>query len=338
MIKRTAILFLGLFLLAAPGQAEEKAAVASIGSWKVTLPEVDKSLAGKLQKIQEQLYTLRLEQIQVMVEDRLLTLEADAEGLSVDQLLEEKVTKKTPQVSEADVSAFIKKNSKRLPNKGKGMEKRVQEYLQEQQSEAALANYLMGLARKYDAKIDLTAPEPHRFHVRGPEDLAKGNPDAPITIIEFSDFECPYCQRVQPALEELSKQYGDKIRLIFRHYPLPFHKKAPKASEASQCAADQGAFWPYHDLLFENQKAMELENLKEHAKELKLDIEAFNNCLDQGIYSARVAKDMEEGQRLGVTGTPAFFINGLMVEGSQPKEIFQKMIDGELARLEKEAK
>ena len=159
-----------------------------------------------------------------------------------------------------------------------------------------------------------------------------GSPDAKVEIVEFADFECHFCAKAHETVMGVMKSYGDKVRLVFRHYPLSFHAKAPKAAEATACADEQGKFWELHDVLFESQE-LAVEALKMQAKRTGLDEEKFNSCLDSGRTAPLVKRDMTAGQQVGVSGTPAFFINGFMLSGAQPEEAFRKLIDAELARL-----
>lgn len=170
------------------------------------------------------------------------------------------------------------------------------------------------------------------YEVSADDDPFIGPKDAKITLIEFSDFECPYCQKVVPTMKELAKTYGDKIKIVFRNFPLDFHPNAKTAALASECADDQGKFWPYHDKLFENQKKLDLESLKSYAKELGFNTSEFNKCLDSKKYEAEVAKDAQDGQNASVSGTPTFFINGRKVEGAQPIDQFKKVIEEELKK------
>ncbi len=162
------------------------------------------------------------------------------------------------------------------------------------------------------------------------DDPSIGPKDAPITIIEFSDFQCPFCARAAPTVKQILKEYDGKVRFVYRDFPLSFHQNAQKSAEAAECADEQGKFWEYHDKLFENQNALEISNLKQYAKDLGLDSSKFDSCLDSGKYTKEVEKDTEDGQKYGVTGTPAFFINGKLVSGAQPFKNFATIIDSEL--------
>ncbi len=159
----------------------------------------------------------------------------------------------------------------------------------------------------------------------------RGDPNAQVTIIEFSDFQCPYCGSVAPTIKQVLQEYEGKVKLYYKHFPLSFHEFAQKAAEASECAADQGRFWEYHDKLFENQEALDEASLKQYAKDLGLDSARFDSCLDSGQKASLVQSDFDEGQANGVSGTPAFFINGRMLVGAQPYSAFKQAIDAALA-------
>jgi protein-disulfide isomerase len=161
----------------------------------------------------------------------------------------------------------------------------------------------------------------------GPNDQFKGPKNAPITIVEFSDFQCPFCNRVNPTLAALQKKYGDKIRIVFKHNPLSFHKDAPLASQAALAAGEQGKFWEMHDLLFKNMRALKRDNLDSYAQELGLNMDKFKAALDSGKFKAQVDADIAQARSLGATGTPTFFINGKKLRGAQPQASFERVID-----------
>lgn len=164
------------------------------------------------------------------------------------------------------------------------------------------------------------------------DDYIKGDENAPVTLVEWSDFQCPYCGRVTPTLDKILKDYDGQVKLIFRHFPLSFHENAQKAAEASECAGAQGKFWEMHDLMYENQSALSVDDLKGYAVDLGLNVTTFNDCLDNGTYEQKVKDDFTEGTKVGVQGTPATFVNGTMVSGAQPYESFAAAIDAALAK------
>jgi protein-disulfide isomerase len=160
----------------------------------------------------------------------------------------------------------------------------------------------------------------------------KGPKNAPITIVAFSDFQCPFCSRVVPTLKELEKQYEGKVRVAFKHQPLPFHNNARIAAAASMAANEQGRFWEMHDKMFANQGALDRANLERYAEELKLDMGKFKSALDSNKYEAQISKDSSEGSQIGANGTPTFFINGRQLVGAQPIESFKAIIEEELKK------
>jgi protein-disulfide isomerase len=166
------------------------------------------------------------------------------------------------------------------------------------------------------------------------DDPAQGPQDAPVTMIEFSDFQCPYCARFQQdTLPQILSNYGDKIRFVYRDFPLTgLHANAQNAAEASECADDQGKYWEYHDILFQNQAALDVQSLEGYAASLGLDTAAFNDCLTSHKYEQEVNKDLQDGENAGVQGTPSFFINGTLITGAQPYAAFQAAIEAALQK------
>lgn len=182
-------------------------------------------------------------------------------------------------------------------------------------------------------------PTPKTVTIDADDNPAKGPADAKVTIVEFSDFQCPYCGRfVQQTLPQILSNYGDKVRFVFMNFPLTsIHENAQKAAEAGECANEQGAFWQFHDIMFQNQSALTVDNLKSYAAQLNLDTAKFNECLDSGKMADAVAADMAVAEKAatdaGLTrfGTPAFFINGNSLQGAQPYDVFKAAIDAALA-------
>lgn len=176
------------------------------------------------------------------------------------------------------------------------------------------------------------APEPEpaakqTFNITK-SDHVRGDFNAPITLVEFSDFECPFCERHYPTMNQIISNYKGKVRLVYKHFPLSFHPNAQKAAEAAECASEQGKFWEYHDKLFTNQpNGLSTDKFKQWAGELKLNAKKFNDCLDTGKYAAKVKADAQEGAQKGVNGTPATFVNGQLVSGAVPYEQFKQIID-----------
>ena len=315
----------------APKPAQPAGAVAMVGEDPITAAEFEKMAGSKLFAVRTQEYNQKRALLEDVIDKRLLEKEGKARGISADELLRVEVESKVPAVTEAEQKDFYEKNKPRFGNTPEADAlKQIEGGLRQQRARERQAAFTKELRDKAGVRILL---DPPRVAVSPGDDPAKGPATAPITIVEFSDFQCPYCSRVNPTLKQVEEKYGDKLRVVFRDFPLvQIHKDASKAAEAAQCAHDQGKFWEMHDKLFSNQSKLQVEGLKQSATEIGLDATAFNQCLDSGKFAAEVQKDAEEGASYGVTGTPAFFINGRMLSGAQPLEAFVTVIDEELAR------
>ncbi len=159
-----------------------------------------------------------------------------------------------------------------------------------------------------------------------------GNPNAPVTIVEFSDFQCPFCKRADPTLRKIREEYGDRVRIAFKHMPLSIHPQAPAAHAAAEAAHRQGRFWEMHDKIFENQRDLKPATFERYARELGLDVERFKRDASSKEVQARIDEDLRQAQQLSVTGTPSFFINGRFLSGAQPFVNFKALIDSELEK------
>ncbi len=312
--------------------ADEAAAggevVATVGEAVITRAELEQAAAAELRQVEQQRYEILARGLEQAVADKLLELEAASRGVSTEELLNAEVDAKLTPPGDAEVDAFYEQNKSRINQPKEQIADRIRQFLEQQGREQALEGYLAGLRDKYAVDTFLepmrVAVEADGFPTRGPE-------GAPVTVVEFSDFECPYCSRVVPALDKVKEVYGDKVRLVFRQFPLNnIHPNAQKAAEASLCAHDQGKFWPMHDAMFGNQRQLGVEQLKQAAAGLGLDGEKFAACLDSDSKAEMVQKDLEAGMAAGVSGTPAMFINGRPLSGAQPFEAIAAIIDEEL--------
>ncbi|MDD9988986.1 MAG: DsbA family protein [Spirochaetaceae bacterium] len=262
-----------------------------------------------------------------LVRARLLTLEADRLGIT-EQTLQARIDGAAEPVTEADVSAFHRQRGLTQPLAD--IAPQIRGYLQQQAVDAARASAYGQMERRYAVAYLL---EPLRYEVAADGFPSSGPADAPVTIVEFSDFECPYCARLLPILEQVKRQYAGRVRVVYRHYPLiGIHPNAWKAAEAALCAGEQGRFWALHDLMFSEQGALTLPDLKEKAARLELDSETFNQCLDSGRRYDEVLADVRAGDAVGVSGTPAMFVNGRFVGGAVPYATLAVIIDDELGR------
>ena len=212
------------------------------------------------------------------------------------------------------------------------MSPEIRMFLERQRPMQALHAYMNELRREAVDDVVVTLEPPRQAIEVLAEDPVRGPETAPIEIVEFSDFECPYCQRATNTIARILDEFGDQIRFVYQDYPLPSHPNAFKAAEAGNCANDQGEFWPFHDRLFESQGSLDVASLKTYASELGLEAEAFAACLDSGRHASRVERDLEIGSGYGVSSTPTLFVNGRAVVGAMPYESFVEIIQEELSR------
>jgi protein-disulfide isomerase len=317
---------------AAPTADPKAAPVAEVAGKTFTMADLEETLAPQLARLEQQRQQLLEQGLERFVEQKLMEAEAAARGVDVLALQQAEIQSKIGEVTDAEVNEWYQANQARVG--GRPLDQiapQIKQFLSQQRGVEAKDTFVKALKAKHKTRILMDVA---RVQVaEGEGSPAKGGPaGAPITIVEFSDFQCPFCGRVNPALAKVRETYGDKVRIVFRQFPLSIHPQAPKAAEASLCAADQGKFWEYHDALFADQQKLGVPDLKAKATALALDQAAFDACLDGGSKAAKVAKDMEDGTKAGVSGTPALFVNGRFLNGAVPFEELAKVIDDELAR------
>lgn len=310
--------------------------VARYGDATITLAEADDRAMSQptsnfgSMRLADALYEARRTAIDDIINLRLVEREAEAQKLTVAALLEREIGQKVVPPSELDIAAWYKANPQRVQGASiDQVREPIRNLLAQERSAELRRMFLDSLRAKLTISVSL---DPPRMQVAADGRPTRGPAKAPIEIIEFSDFECPFCLRAFPTVSRVLQTYGDKIRFTYRHYPLQNHPNARPAAEASACAAEQDKFWEYHDRLFSGQGKLSLADLRQHAADVGLNAIAFNDCLESHKFAKQVEEDIEAGNRVGVNGTPAFFINGRILSGAQPYEVFQRVIDEELAR------
>jgi protein-disulfide isomerase len=307
-------------------------AVALVGDAPISSSAFDAALGNQLLPLLAQEYDLKRRVLDDMIAKNLLEKEALARGTTVDALVQQEIDAKVMPVTEAEARAYFDANNikGRFPGRSEAdLLAQIRSGQQQDRVKQRRAEFIRELQGKTPVRVLL---EPPRVAVDLAGAPAKGPKDAPVTILEFSDFQCPYCSRVEATLKQVQDLYGDRIRIAFRDFPLPMHAQAPKAAEAAECANEQGKFWEMHAALFAKQAALQVPDLEQRAVDLGLNAEQFNQCLESGKYEADWKKDMDAGSRYGVTGTPAFFVNGRLISGARPIEEFTRVINDELER------
>jgi protein-disulfide isomerase len=273
-------------------------------------------------------YEVRAQAAENLVAQRLLEAEAKRLGTDSDALLETEARKRLT-VTDEEVQRFYDDNKQSFGDRPmEEMKAQIRQHLERRAAPEAARAYVDEL--RAAAKVEFLLERPRtEVAATGP---SQGPPDAPVTIIEFSDYQCPFCRRAEPTVKEVLDKYEGKIRFVFRHFPLDrIHPQARGASEAAACAAEQGKFWEYHAELFSGDGQLDRPVLDAAAQKTGLDLAAFKTCVDERKTQALVETDLRDGEEAGVSGTPAFFINGIPLRGALPFEEFQKVIDEELA-------
>ena len=305
-----------------PSLSEAKTqVVATVGSRSITLAEVEQAVALRLYQAEEQRVKLLNESIQHLIEEELLGAEATRIGITVPELIE-RASESEAIAKLADLPSPVRRAQQ--PSQKQTLSPSSQTPEEVSRIRQAL---LVQLRRHTTIHVNLPQPELPVLNVSSDDDPWTGAAQAPVTIVEFSDFECPYCRRSVPVLKELLEKYPGKLKLVYRDFPGPNHQQALTAAQAAQCAAEQSRFWEYHDALFTQQVPTTGWDFSALAEDLGLHQSPFEACMKENRYRDEVLKDLRDGLQLGVTSTPTFFINGRPLVGARPLADFQTIID-----------
>ena len=304
--------------------------MARVGGRAITAEELRSAAARRLIEVETRAYEQNRRALDELVEGELLRQEAERRGVTVAALLAAEVEAKATPAGEWDMEAYRAAHARELASlDDTAARAEVAQRLREQRVAQRRIGFLNELRTRTPVAVHLQAP---RIAVDPGDAAARGSAAAPVTMVEFCEFQCPYCQRVQPTLRQLEARYGNRLRLVYRHYPLARHRNAAKAAEAAECAREQDRFWPLHDRMFGQPDRLGVADLKAHARAAGVDGAKFDACLDSGRHAARVRRDLAEAESYGSPGTPLFFVNGRLVSGAQPAAVFMRVIDEELAR------
>jgi protein-disulfide isomerase len=307
-------------------EADRARVLAIVDGQRITSGAVEESLAPFVFSIQDQIHELRKKQLDAKIANVLLDQEANKKGTTPAALFESEVTSKMRKVTDDEIQKFYAENKARLGRPLYQVRDQIEDHLQSQiQTEAATA-YGDQLRKMAKVQVFLKVPDPPVLKIAIDDQPWTGAADAPVTIIEFTDYECPSCGRTAPVLEEVVKEYANKVKLVVRDFPLDQHTHAFKAALAAEAAREQGKYWQYASLLFKNQKALEVENLKDYATQIGLDRARFDQALDTEKYAENLKRELRDGGLVGVDSNPTVFING--------KRIRDKSAEGLRAAIE----
>lgn len=292
----------------------DDAVLATVGGEQLKAGLMKERLKPIVYKIQFETYMLAKRQSDQMVDNMLLLDEARRRQIGPEEIIRAEISDKVRPPTEAQVAKFYEDNKARISGDLNSVRNQIAIYLQEEEKKRLEGELSTRLRKNADVRWLMTEPPQPVQNVSVGDDPSRGSATAPVTIVEFTDFQCPACAAMHPVLDEVLKSYGDKVRFVVRDFPLNQHENARKAAEAANAANAQGKFFEYITLLFQRQKALDVPSLKKYASELGLDRARFDAALDRGVYAAEVAQDIEDGEMYGVGSTPTIFINGVQLK------------------------
>lgn len=304
-------------------------AAAVVNGETITMADLDSSAKKQLQRVDTEIYQIKKRVLDDLVEQKLIEGAAKKKGLSAEKFLAEEVDSKVAAPTDEEVKAIYESSKDKSGKTFDEVKNQIADYLKQNKRARAKAELIAGLKKDASVKVNI---EPPRVEIDVKNLPSIGDKDAKVTLVEFSDYQCPFCKRVRPTIWRIMDEYKGKIRYVFGDFPLSFHKDAKKASEAARCAGDQGKYFEFNRKIFDNQSAIGIDDLKKYAKELQLNTKDFDKCLDSGKTAKVVEESIQLGSSVGVSGTPAYFINGIMLSGALPYESFKEIIDTELGR------
>ncbi len=313
--------------------AAKEGVAAKAGDIEVTSAELMEGIESEVFEHESKAFEVKFNKLRAVLLQKIMDKDPRKKNLSNDEFLAKYISKDVV-VSEKEIDAFIKDQSIPEEHINPQVREKIKGYLELERKKEAVDKWLAEQTKKNPVEVYIPKPRRPTFPVEAGNAPAFGDKDAKVTIVEFSDFQCPFCAKGADLLKQIKQKYGKKVRVAFKNFPLPFHNHAEAAAVAGLCANEQSAeaFWKLHDEMFANQESLSGDGLKGLAKKVGLKADAFEKCLSENKYLSQVKADMDEGRKIGVKSTPTFFINGQLVNGAQPMAVFTEIIDEELAK------
>jgi protein-disulfide isomerase len=318
-------------LLVLPGVSRlaaqtDSTVVANVGGVQVTMAELEQQESQRLLSAHYSYYQAQVKALNDLIDKKLLQQKAASEHLTVDQLIDRDIKSQVKDPTEDQMKVYYEGVETEQPYeevRGKILDK-----IREIRTNKALAAYVKNLRAQTSVNIALAPP---RIDVKAQDTDVKvaSNEKPAVELVEFADYECPYCQKVAADLKKLAADYQGKVTVVYKDFPLPMHTRAEKAAEAARCAGKQNKFWEFHDEIFRS-KELDVDQLKAQARALKLNVDDFDKCLDTGAEAAAVERDRKEGEKIGISGTPSFFINGHYLSGALDYAALRDVVDQQL--------
>lgn len=312
-------------------KASKDGVVAKMGDIQITEKELTEGIQSDLYEAEKKIFDIKFDKLRSLLLEKIMNADPRKKGITNDQYMEKYISNGV-KVTDQEIQNFVKEKNIPKAQMNKGIEERIRNYLMVEKKRVAVDKWLGAKTAKNPVEVFIEKPRRPTFEVAVGDAPFFGSKSAKVQIVEFSDFQCPFCARGADILKQIKSKYGNKVQVAFKQYPLPFHKDARPAAVASLCANEQknDYFWKLHDWMFANQQSLDKKSLKDAAKNIGVDSNKFNECLDNNKFMAKVQANMEEGQKIGVKSTPTFFVNGQLVSGAQPIEVFSEIIDEEL--------
>lgn len=331
-----AVLMVAMVACAQPSEeagSSESAVAARFGDTVITVAEVEEEAGGELIGLYQQIYQAKDKQLRFMIFNQLVQAAAAAEELTPEAYLEREIGAKIPEPNDAQIQQVINQYKSQLPPDEAQARQQVVAFLKQQMAQQYETDLRTRLFDTAGVEILLDPPRVHP--VIEAHNPMRGPADAPVVVVEYTDYQCPYCDRAQPTLDAVRERYGDSVVHVFKNLPLPMHQQAGLAAEAALCAGDQGKFWELHDWLFANKSNISHDTLVAQAELIPLDVAVFTECIGTRVHKDQVDADAKEAATFGIRGTPGFVINGRILTGAQPLDQFIAVIDDELKRAGK---
>lgn len=313
-------------------EAPNKTVAAKVMGKDITYDELLKGSEADIYEAQMKVYQIKMDRLKALVIKKLM--EADPKYKGDNDAYMEKMIVGKIKITDKQIMDFAKERNIPAAQLNDQFKSRIKQFLEREAKGKAVDKWVASKTKKSPVDVYLKKPMRPVADVKVGNAATYGEAGAKVTIVEFSDFQCPYCSKAAETVNEIKKKYGKKVRVAFKNYPLPFHSHAKVAAQAGLCANEQGSakFWKMHDAMFADQAKLMESGLLATAKRIGLDQKKFSECLKNGKYLKQVEAEMKEGQEVGVKSTPTFFVNGMLVSGAQPLSVFSEIIDEELAK------
>ena len=313
--------------------AVKEGLAAKVGDVEVTNAEIADGIESDVYEAESKVFDIKFNRLKSILLQRYMDKDSRKKDLSNEEFLDKYVSTGV-KISEKDIDTFIKDQNIPAEHINPQVREKIKSYIEMERKKDAVDKWIAEQTKKSPVEVFIPKPRRPTFPVEVGNAPYAGGKDAKVSIVEYSDFQCPFCAKGADLLKEIKKKYGDKVKVAFKNFPLPFHNHAEKAAVASLCANEQSVelFWKMHDEMFAHQDALDPEGLKKAAQKIGAKAEGFDKCLAENKYLTQVQADIEEGKKLKVKSTPTFFINGQLINGAQPLEVFSEIIDEELAK------